>query len=61
MHIILAPRRMAGIHIHCQASWLLARRAEALAALAVRVCAQTSNGPETPAELPRDFRKNEGH
>jgi hypothetical protein len=60
MHLILGPQRIGGVHICCQPAWSSRRRKEAMEALAVRVCVQTSDALEKPAELPKDFDKKGG-
>jgi hypothetical protein len=58
MHVILGPQRIGGVHIGCQPAWSSRRRAEAMEALAVRVCVRTSDALENLAKLPNDFDKN---
>jgi hypothetical protein len=60
MHVIVGPQRIGGVHIGCQPAWSSRRRAEAIKALAVRVCVPMSDALQMPAELPKDFDKNEG-
>jgi hypothetical protein len=60
MHLILGPQRIGGVHIGCQPAWSSRRRAEAMEALADRVCMRTSDALEKLAKLPNDFDKNGG-